>query len=348
MRQKDEGSGSFSDVVPSLVHILKTRTRRDQFRALDAIRAIGPDAKPAVPVLIEFLDVQHKLQDSAASALAAIGPDARDAVEPLSRIMLRKCPTWDYAHYSAALALGEIQDESAIPALIEAAQEPGDQVANWRAMDALGKFGPKAVDAVPALMGLLLQPHFDDMQGNILNALSNIGPANGIGTIAILEWIEAHPKDESRVSKVMNLYHSLFSGGPPHPRVAPTFIRLLKDDESEVVYWSALALGHLEDPRAISALIEVALSATELNARVEAIRSIGLIGIGSEEVLNALASSLADPHESIRCIAAFALGWLGKPAQKLLPLLRAAFASEKLKAAWLNEQEVIRKIEGES
>jgi HEAT repeat protein len=343
MSKAFEGSGAFSGVAPSLVDILKTGNRPDKFRALKALAAIGPDAKSAVPTLIQFLDVQHKLQSESADVLAAIGPAAAAAVPILIQIMLRTCATYDYAHYSAAHALGRIGDTSAIPALIEAAQDRDDQGPGWRAICALANFGTKAQAASPVLAKLVLNSDVE-WKGNIISALSNIGPASGPGCDAIIDWIENCTDLEERSESVYALYQILFTGGKPDSRAISIFIQQLQVLDGKCAYWSALALGHLKERQALPELVKLALSTGPEEARIEAIRSLGFIGDGSELVITAIRKSLSDQSESIRCIAAFACGWLGPAAKGLNELLLQQASNGLLNASWLKIDDIIKKI----
>ena len=61
---------------------LKDTDSEVRFNAATVLSAIGPDAKPAVPALIEALKV-NGIRKTAAVALGVIGPEAKPAVPAL-------------------------------------------------------------------------------------------------------------------------------------------------------------------------------------------------------------------------------------------------------------------------
>jgi HEAT repeat protein len=85
---------------------------------------LGPEARPAVPALIEALDSPNALvRQNAALALGSIGPDARGAVEGLTKLLHDE--EWSVRR-QAAMSLGKIGPDarSAEKALNEARNDP--------------------------------------------------------------------------------------------------------------------------------------------------------------------------------------------------------------------------------
>ncbi len=122
-------------VVALLIEELKDTGLRD--RAVAALAALGPEAKPAVPALLAELRLELNLArkynvagsvggDNIARALGRVGPDAAEAV-PVLRELLASIPARTYT-----------------PVEIEAAR-------------ALGRIGPAAEAATPELVSLLLK-----------------------------------------------------------------------------------------------------------------------------------------------------------------------------------------------
>src|SRR5437867_5222939 len=110
--------------VPVLVELLRegrgsgSAAAEERWTAATLLGQIGPEARAAVPALIEALkDPDPHVRSVAVSALSEVDPKARDA----------------------------------IPALVELLKtdEP------MRAIQALARFGPEAREAVPVLTGLL-------------------------------------------------------------------------------------------------------------------------------------------------------------------------------------------------
>lgn len=148
------------------------------------VEALGRtgDAR-ALPVLIEALEtpkpvdvsygaiprVEPAGERAALTALGHLGPAAAAAVP---RILLRLEHHNRRVAEAAAVALGAIGDASAIAALTKALDR--DDIAP-RAADALGRFGPAAAGALPALVRLI--EVLPDRDGDVLirQAIARIG-----------------------------------------------------------------------------------------------------------------------------------------------------------------------------
>jgi HEAT repeat protein len=96
-------------------------------------------------------------------AISGIVNYGADAVEGLVRLLDSEDPD---ARYGAALALGNIRDQRAIPSLIKSLNDKHPTV-RFFAMDALGKL--KATEAAPAIGELL-----DDESPNIRKHANNV------------------------------------------------------------------------------------------------------------------------------------------------------------------------------
>jgi HEAT repeat protein len=144
---------------------------------------MGPAAKEAVPAMITALndpDGYHRA--SAATVLGSIGPDAKLAVPDLI-LTLREEMQEPFlsdrlriVRHAIVESLGKIGSREAIPILAENLQAP-DSAMRTRAIDALGRFGPAAESAIPALTEVLE----DDLDWTTMrraaDSLARIGPA---------------------------------------------------------------------------------------------------------------------------------------------------------------------------
>src|SRR5262249_52315708 len=122
---------------------------------------IGPEARSAVPALIASIRGGGDSDPAAIDALGAIGPAAKAAAPVLIVELTRfvRCSS-NPAH--AAAALQKIGPD-AVPALVEALRPAAGEEAyslhrrRYLVANILGKMGPGAREAVPALRELLVE-----------------------------------------------------------------------------------------------------------------------------------------------------------------------------------------------
>lgn len=138
------------------------------------LAALGSEARPAVPALIELLkDKDERVRWHAIFALRCLGPEAWEAVPALTECL--KDPavrTW------TVIALGVIhqQPERVVPLLMPFIEKHrGDRASSLVAIAALSRFGSEAKAAVPLLVDYLGD---DDRSTRIFatNALKAIDP----------------------------------------------------------------------------------------------------------------------------------------------------------------------------
>jgi HEAT repeat protein len=157
------------DAAPAAPALAKALYDHDRFVRWAAARTLGklaavltPEASlPAVRGLTDLLcypDLDVRL--AGVTALAAFGPLARDAVPVLVKVVLSKDD--DDMRVGAIRALEMIGTDAApaIPALITVLSQGTDRVRRAAAV-LLGKFGPAARSALPALRRALNDPDAD-------------------------------------------------------------------------------------------------------------------------------------------------------------------------------------------
>jgi HEAT repeat protein len=204
---------------PALRDALKTMDPAQRVRAAQALARIDPDARTLVPILRDCLGNGPKDTPSAghppnfvaasAWALGEIGPDAGPAVPALMDHLKRTAHsirpnmpgslrlqdvtlekrTWmpialhevsEDDRACVLLALGRIgpNAQEAVPALLEVLGDANEQSAyRCLAAEALGLIGPSAKSTVPALTRIVKdQENTDFLQAYAAEALGKIGP----------------------------------------------------------------------------------------------------------------------------------------------------------------------------
>jgi HEAT repeat protein len=142
-------TGDAKAAMPILQRTLDDAQSPDLFLAVSAVQDIGPAAKAAVPSLTVLL--RHKdprLRARAAEALGSIGPPAAAAAASLAEA-IRPSDGYRAERLAAAEALWHInRHPRAIPVLIDLLKSDADAAS---AAEALGRIGPAAREAIPAL-----------------------------------------------------------------------------------------------------------------------------------------------------------------------------------------------------
>jgi HEAT repeat protein len=179
---------SVPNAVPTLIELLKLRSPK--FEVADALIEIVPDARDAIPVIIEYLSDDANLAagyyEYAAHALRHLDPDAaRDFVpELVDRLGAPERFRYERLRIVRTLSrLGPLAD-SAVPILIMLLRsEENGEVART-----LGEIGPAASSAVPELLGRLKagQTQFGSAY---LEAIGKIGPAASAAVPALVHWL---------------------------------------------------------------------------------------------------------------------------------------------------------------
>jgi len=141
--------------IPTLLELLKDRNSADENTlAMWGFRILGSNGSAATPDLIRIYQerISTNSQYYTARSLGWIGPAAEAAVPYLLDSVTN--PASKYPQdFAAVMALGQIHadSETVVPALIRLVHSKNKGVAIV-AVEALGKFGPSARDAIPALL----------------------------------------------------------------------------------------------------------------------------------------------------------------------------------------------------
>ena len=209
---------------------------------------------------------------TAREALGRLGEVARDAEDP--------------ERAEATLA----RRPEAIPLLAAFLDDP-DEAVSTTASSHLGRIGPEAGSAVPALIDELAAEN-DVSTYKVATAMGLIGPV-ARGVIEPLERISAHAAD---VSLRMEADRALFRITQGEKEIEP-LIKELRDGPDF--------------------------------ARSSALSTLGQIGRGAGPAVPAITELLRDDNQNRIDIAA-TLGQIGPPAQSALPLLIDLFNDENL------------------
>ncbi len=198
-----------------------------------ALRLIGPDAKDANEVLAKHLDdpIQY-VAYSCVEALQAIGPEARATIPTLSAL-LRQTDI-------LAKDEGQMNPrfESLVAALVALGAEPDPVVirelgsnrplGRLNALALIAKYGPRARSQASRVERLLADLD-EDIRAEAAETLCRIDPP---GTVAIDRLVAALSSPDPKLRS--EAASTLFQIGPSAKGAIPALTRALKDPDREV------------------------------------------------------------------------------------------------------------------
>ena len=321
--------------VPSLIEGLKDEKRRALI--IHILGGMSADASEAVPQLASYLSSDSpELQREAVLALGAIGGDAKSKSADILKLLNNsKFPFRE----TAAYALGRLKSAEAVPTLkktLEVSDNPVLQLASvWalvqidptneeyvklaipqlvtaldnkrpqirlEAARTLAQLGPKSKSAVPALQKKLTDED-PDVRRESLAALAEIGTES---SAAVPDIVKLADKDGTEIRPLA--CYALGRIGPAAKSAVPLLNRLIASSNSHEQAVAAWALVNIApDKESIEKAIPL-LAATVMNshnprARLEAVKTLGKIGSGSEIAAQAIKEGVNDPDENVRKVA---------------------------------------------
>jgi len=163
-----------------------------------ALGDFGPEAEPALPALLPYLD-DEVAGPNAIQAVGKIGQRDAAAVAALRDVLRNpNSPTRGLA----AKALGELGAAEAVPDLADALRDPR-KYERILVANALGTFGAEAEDAVGPLTELLQEPD-GDLRRAATDALGQIGPPAAAAVPLIARQLESgDPRLEDSATRAL-------------------------------------------------------------------------------------------------------------------------------------------------
>ncbi len=301
--------------VPELVKLLNDRKTETKYRAVMMLGGIGPDARDAVPALLKALPAANddQLRVEILRSLARVGTGTGQGVAEVKQL-LPYCPDTTYTAGITALgALGQAKE--VVPFLIGELNKTGlgFTLRSRAIVEALGKFGPDASAAVPALKDILEDSQRDRSSEYeyVVQALGRIGPK---GILVLREALKS-PRPGFRVRAAMVLVEA-------HDDVEPTVNALVEIVRSgEYDQASAVSVLGLIGPRALNAVgvLNEALKSDDKRLRMDA--ALALWCIKRSVHLPLVEGGLLSENIGDRQLAARLLGEYGPQARTALPVL---------------------------
>jgi predicted Zn finger-like uncharacterized protein len=309
-----------------------------------ALAAIGPEAAPAVPLLIKALKSQgdEMLRVRAAYALGEIGPGAKEALGPLREALDDKKPSVRL-HAAQALWAIDPKAEQVVPALTRLLEEKELDtsllVAAVETLSKIGSKGPPDVElikllrtkAVPALTQIIGDSD-EALQLSAISALGALGVEGREGVAKLIDMLR-EADSQTRLAAIDALVKIAAAEKEAHVAVrAKTAFAALafiaKVDSNQTVARAAnMAMTRIGQPVGadVPGLLEVAGDKNQpLLYRASAAQVLSLVGQDAKGHVEAMCKLLTTDQAAVRMLVADALGALGPDGKTAIaPLLQA-------------------------
>jgi HEAT repeat protein len=268
-----ENKDLMQSAVKRLAEGLKDDEPRHREAAVRALVDLEPDPEIARPIIKEVMD--------------DLSPEARDAV------------------FDVVAAFGD----KMVPRLIDGLEN--DKQSRARAAAILGRIGPAAKAAVPALCACLSDDS-SETRNEVLFALGAIGPDAKAAVPAIAGALE-----DSDMNVRYAACYALGQIGPGATSAKADLMENLGSADQFLAMSAAWALTKIDPkcsmcvPKAVPVLIK-ALDEPHAITRVHAVQALGALGPLAKDAVPALKKALEDEIEDIRAVAAEALEAIGQ------------------------------------
>jgi HEAT repeat protein len=298
---------SAATAIPAVAALLKDGDQATRQAAIEALALIG---EPALPALADGLRSKH--EDVRKAALAALakssGSGAEEAVPALIEALKSEDPA---IRESAILILGKLGPaaKGAVPALGNLLDDPDSNLRN-KAAEALGKIGKAAVP----VLAKALKSNNDQVRGLAAHGLGDAGES-ARGVAGDLADLVADKKSSLDTRK--NAAYALSKIGrglkvPPQP-----LIDALQEKDDDLRGHISIALGNVGET-AVPPLID---ALKDLNPRVSFHVREALRRVGKPAVPALMDVAKNGKSTTIRSGAIAVLGGIGADAQEAIPTL---------------------------
>jgi HEAT repeat protein len=225
------------------------------YLAFEWLNQLGPDAKDAIPDLVEMAlhEKNPGFRAAAISALGNIGSESPEALAALIKIIKEpETNVWPsgYLHTMACFAVARFgpMAKPAVPLLVESVRSRKGGAAT-NVISALGRIGPDAKEAVPVLVEALANPL---LRESALISLAAIGPTAEQVVPTVIEILKEPPVN-------MKALELLFRIGPPAKAALPVLYDIESRATNLLRAYAGMVISKIESAnsrRALPALAE--------------------------------------------------------------------------------------------
>jgi len=270
---------------PEVADLLsKIRQDRDSGIIEESILALGKIGEPeSFTPLVELLQNKEAPDAHRKKAIRALGfMGKKEAIEPLTVILKSKNK---HARQITIEALGQINSDLKIPALISVLKNETDKYIRADAAEVLGK--TNNLEAIPVLLEALKDKE------SLVRKYSKEALAKISGTAQIKQYIQTLLYEEETAQYREDLVEVLSHFD--QPEVVEALLTLLKDTDTKVRISAINALGTLKAETAVDMLLDLSTNKNE-NIQLNAIYA--LAKIGNNKVIPILVKTADTDHSS--------------------------------------------------
>jgi HEAT repeat protein len=393
--------------LPAVLPLLDHQDKQTRAAGCQIVVTLGPVAKDAVPKLTALLkDADFAVRQASITALGRIGPAAKSAAPALvelakdKNVVIRTGSMRSLEQIKAdpklvrPLALAALEDENALvrcralsllwsvapkhpdimPHVLDLLKQPASR---FELLDLVGRMGPAAARAVPALTDFV-KDRDPNLRRQAIQALGRIGPAAKDAVPTMLEHLR--PNDFFTRQTILTALISIRSDDGA--RIVPAVLEVAKQDQSNNRMLCLIVFTNLgsKASAAVPWLVEEvhrppnyltvqlvetltkidpergrkegtpvlqAMAKTVSPFRVQAAMALGRLKPDSEEALAALIDCLSDANAGVRQQASQFLGTLKPPARKAAPALKRLL-SDPILAVRVNAAGSLWRINGDT
>ncbi len=312
---------STPESISSLIKAVDDDSEIVRTEVAKALGEIGPDAYEALPHLMNCLkDVSWTVRNASAQAINLIGKESTKAIPGL----IDAIDDEDWRVRSKVVNALVKAGEPAVPRLLEILKLK-NEIARKEALDCLGEM--KITDPnIIEIISQLLNTSSKSVRGKAADALRSIGKP------AIPALIKEYENVKTKMK--ITIISSLGGIGKEAEEAIPTLINILNVPEQKKEYIPSFVN---KIKRTVLAFLKNPLGG-KTSIRAESARSLGKIGIDSEDSVNALELALNDPKKIVRREAALSLGKVGKFAKDAIPSLVKALKDTNPDVRWRSSE----------
>lgn len=294
--------------------------------AIKAIAALGPGAVSAVPVLIRATrDENAEVRYWAVEGLRKIGPPAREASAALTVVLADDIRTNQEAARRAIETIGP----AGLPVVMPLLKSP-DPWVRGNAAEVVGAIGAGKSESVKGLIDLL-----DDdslwVRASAAWAIGRIGPGAKAAAKPMMRALSQELRRDPTLSdkgqrlRVVNLVYGLGRLKSAANDAVPLVVSVFYDGNDSLRGAAAEALAGIGS-KAAQPMAKAVRSATAMPVRLEAARSLRLMGPDGKQAVGDLTKVLESTDEleggrELVIATADALGAMGKSAKGAVKVL---------------------------